>query len=165
MELLSLRLPPKSIAPAIAVVESGLHPYKEVKGSRVSDSVLREARGVLSVATRTLAAYQLAMAPKWLQHHSNGTDLRHVGVENAVVRIPKSKGHKCVCLSSAIIPEGKLAASGVTAISQAFREGGILLKEWKKETQRMYPNCPDLMQLIPDAKELTVAKLAEGGVS
>ena len=28
----------------------------------------------------------------------------------------------------------------------------------------MYPNLPDLMQLIPDTKELTVAKLAEGGV-
>ena len=34
----------------------------------------------------------------------------------------------------------------------------------EKETQRMYPNRPDLMQLIPDAKELTVANLAEGGV-
>ena len=96
------------------------------------------------------------MAPKWLQHHSNGTDVRHVGVENVIVRIPKSKeGHKCVSLSSAIIPEGKLAASGVTAISQAFCEGRTLLEEWKKETQRMYPNRPDLMQLIPDTKELT----------
>ena len=95
----------------------------------MSDSVLRGARGVLSVAIKTLAAYQLAMAPNWLQHHSNGTDLRHIGVENVVVRIPESKGHKCVCLSSAIIPEGKSAASGVTAISQAFREGGILLEE------------------------------------
>ena len=28
----------------------------------------------------------------------------------------------------------------------------------------MYPNDPDLMQLFPDAKELMVAKLAEGGV-
>ena len=133
MELLSLRLPPKSIVPAIAAVEAGLHQNREVKGSRISDSVLREARGVLAVATKTLAAYQLAMAPKWLQHHSNGTDVRHVGVENVIVRIPKSKeGHKCVCLSSAIIPEGKLAAPGVTAISQAFWEGRTLLEEWKK---------------------------------
>ena len=94
MELLSLRLPPKSIAPAIAAVEAGLHPNKEVKGSRVSDSVLRESRGVLSVVTKTLAAYQLTMAPKWLQHHSNGTNMQRVGVENVIVRIPKSKeGH------------------------------------------------------------------------
>ena len=95
MELLSLRLPPKSIASAIAAVEAGLQPNKEVKGSRVSDSVLRESRGVLSVVTKTLAAYQLAMASKRLQHHSNGTDVRHVGVKNIIVRIPKSKdGHK-----------------------------------------------------------------------
>ena len=155
MELLSLRLPPKSIAPAIAAVKAGLHPNKEVKGSRVSDSVLRESRGVLAVVTKTLATYQLAMMPKLLQHHSNGTDVQHVGVENAIVCIPKSKeGHKCVCLSSAIIPEGKSATSGVTAISQAFREGRTLLEEWEKETQCMYPNCPDLMQLVPDAKEL-----------
>ena len=56
MELLSLCLPPKSIAPAIAAVEAGLHPNREVKGSRVSNSVLREARGVLSVATKTLVS-------------------------------------------------------------------------------------------------------------
>ena len=66
MELLSLRLLPKSIAPVTAAVEAGLHPNKEVRGSRVSDSVLREPRGVLSVVTKTLAACQLAMAPKWL---------------------------------------------------------------------------------------------------
>ena len=133
MELLSLRLPPKSIAPAITAIQAGLHPNKEVKGSRVSDSVLRESRGVLSVVTKTIAAYQLAMSSKWLQHHSNGTDLRHVCVENVIVRIPKSnEGHKCVCLSSAIIPEGKSAASGVTAISQAFCKGRTLLEEWKK---------------------------------
>ena len=164
MDLLCLRLPPKSIAPAIAAVEAGFHPNKELKGNRVSDSVLRESRGVLSVTTNMLAAYQLAMSPQWLQHRSNGTDLRHVGVENVVVRIPKSKGHKCACLSSAIIPEGKSAASGVKAISQDFREGRILLEEWKKEAQRMYPNRPDLMQLIPDSKELTIAKLTQGGV-
>ena len=81
MELLSFRILRKSIVPAIVSVEAGLHPNKEVKGTRVSNSVLREYRGVLSVATKTLAAYQLAMAPKLLQHHSNGTDVRHVGVE------------------------------------------------------------------------------------
>ena len=34
----------------------------------------------------------------------------------------------------------------------------------EKETLRMYPNQPDLMQLIPDSKELIIAKLTQGGV-
>ena len=38
-----------------------------------------------------------------------------------------------------------------------------MLETWHEVTVREYPNRPDLILLLPNANELSVAKLAKGG--
>ena len=80
----------------------------------------------------------------FLQRHLlllNDTGSRHVRVDNVIVRIQKSKRHKCVCLSLAIIPEDISAASEVTVILQAFCDGLALLGGWKRALNVCIPSA------------------------
>ena len=96
-------------------------------------------RSVLLVTTKTLAAYQLAYVPEYIQHHSDGTERRQTKMENSILCIATDAGFKCVTLSSYILPEDGTAESCVTAIAQAFREGRELLDNWRDVTLHMYP--------------------------
>ena len=49
------------------------------------------------------------------------------------------------------------------AIQRTFKEGGERLDAWRKVTEREYPGRPDLLEMIPLATELTLAKLARKG--
>ena len=160
LEMLAHRTPPSCIAANILTIANSLHPNCDAVKTLPCVSVVRECRSVLLVTTKTLAAYQLALVPEYLQHHSDGTERRQIKMENSIIRIATDAGFKCVTLSSCILPEDGTAESCVTAIAQAFREGRELLDNWRDVTSRMYPNRPDLLALIPSSSLLTLAKLS-----
>ena len=125
---------------------------------------MRDCRSILAVTTKTLAAHQLSLAPTYLQHHSDGTALHQTQLENVVVRIAREGGYKYTTLNNCILPEDGCSDTIVTAISQAFREGRVHLKDWQETTKQLYPNCQDLLDQIALPLDLTLAKLADGGV-
>ena len=160
LEMLVHRTPPSCIAANILTIANSLHPNCDAVQALPCVSVVRECRSVLLVTTKTLAAYQLALVPEYLQHHSDGTERRQIKMESSILRIATDAGFKCVTLSSCILPEDGTAESCVTAIAQAFREGRELLDNWRDVTSRMYPNRPDFLALIPSSSLLTLAKLS-----
>ena len=110
----------------------------------------------MSITTKTLAVYQLDRAPAWLQHHSDGTDLRQQKLENSIVRVIREGGLKCIALSASILPEDGSAATCVSAISQAFAEGREHLRDWQAVAARMFPRRLELLCQIPQPNELTL---------
>jgi hypothetical protein len=85
LAMLSLHVPPTTIGKSIAIVANSIHPDERAIGSSPCTSITRKCCSVLSVTTETLAAHQLACAPLWLQHHSDGTNLRQLELENLIV--------------------------------------------------------------------------------
>ena len=164
LELLSHRVPPGKILACITSVANGIHPDGNVMKSSPCDRLMRDCRSILAVTTKTLAAHQLSLAPTYLQHHSDGTALRQTQLENVVVRIAREGGYKCITLTNCILPEDGCSDTIVTAISQAFREGRVHLKDWRETTKQLYPNRQDLLDQIALPSDLTLAKLADGGV-
>ena len=81
-----------------------------------------------------------------------------------VVRVAREEGYKCITLSNCILPEDGCSDTIVTAISQAFREDHVHLKDWQTVTERMYPDRQDLLDQIAKPSELTLAKFSDGGV-
>ena len=110
----------------------------------------------MSITTKTLAVYQLDRAPAWLQHHSDGTDLRQQKLENSIVRVIREGGLKCIALSASILPEDGSAATCVSAISQAFAEGREHLRDWQAVAARMFPRRLELLCQIPQPNKLTL---------
>ena len=49
------------------------------------------------------------------------------------------------------------------SILWSFQTGRQMLDRWQELTSRMYLNSPDLLARIPQANELKIAKLADGG--
>ena len=98
LELLSHRVPLVKIPAVITSVANALHPDGRAIGSSPCSRLMRDCRSVLGVTTKTLAAHQLAISAKWLQHHSDGTALRQTQLENAVVRVAREGGYKCITL-------------------------------------------------------------------
>jgi hypothetical protein len=45
-----------------------------------------------------------------------------------------------------------------------FKEGGKLLEEWRKVLTQLFPHRQDLIEMIPQANELTLTKLAKDGM-
>jgi hypothetical protein len=140
LELLSRRVFLVKIPAVIRSVANGIHPDGRAIGSSPCNRLMRDCRSVLGVTSKTLAANQLALAPKWIQHHSDGTALRQTQLENIVIRVAREGGFKCVTLTNCILPEDGYSETVVIAITQAFREGRIHLKDWRTVTDRMYPS-------------------------
>ena len=162
IKLLALRVPPSVIPASIIATTSAFQPNDNLVKNAPCVKLMRDSRGVLVVATKTLAAYHLARAPVYKQQHSDGTDRRQTKIENCIVRIACDAGYRCITLDSCILPEDGKATTCVTAIKQAYSEGREHLDDWRKVTSDMYPGRQDLLNQIPLFQELFVAKLAKG---
>ena len=164
IELLALRVPPSVIPASIMATTSAFQPNLNLVKNTPCVKLMRDTRGVLSVTTKTLAAYQVARAPIYKQQHSDGTDRRQTKIENCIVRIACDAGYRCITLDSCILPEDGKATTCVTAIKQAYQEGREHLDDWRKVTSDMYPGRQDLLDQLLLSQKLSVKKLAKGGV-
>ena len=88
---------------------------------------------------------------------------RQISMNNSIVRIASGGGFRTVTLNSAILLVDKTSEMLCQAIMRIFKEGREMLETWHEVTVREYPNRPDLILLLPNANELSVAKLAKGG--
>ena len=116
--------------------------------------------------TKTLAAYCLGNARSWKQLHTDETGRQQKQLVNVVINIINKAGDfKSICLSGSIIAEDSTAEEQSRSIIASFGEAGQLLREWKEVTSEMFPNCQDLIDMIPDPSDMSPTKLLGGMVS
>jgi hypothetical protein len=72
---------------------------------------------------------------------------------------------KSICLSGPIIAEDSTAENQSRAIISSLMESAQLLANWIKTTEEMYPDCDDLVNLIPKPSSMCVSKLLNGMIS
>lgn len=113
--------------------------------------------------TKLLAANILAKEPKWLQQHSDGTGIRQTQIGNNLVRIAEEAGYRTITLDNCILSKDETSECVRDSIITSFAEAARMLTKWREVTAIMYPGRQDLLDLIPLASELTIAKLAQCG--
>ena len=117
----------------------------------------------LPVHTKTLGAFQIAVAAEWIEHKSDETSRRDVTFGNSIVQIAGDREYKKVALSSDIVTKDGTREEQVLAIERTFAEGRKLLLHWRNITARMYPGNSDLLNRIPLPSKLTLARLHKNG--
>ena len=166
LELLSHHTPPSCIGPTILTVAKTICPNSKVVIDLPGVSFVRHCRSVLAYLTKMLAAYQLALVDKYLEHHSDGFHRRQTAMNNSVVRIAVEGGYRNITLNTAILLEDESSAvlTQATMIVRTFREGQVILKlkTWHEVTAREYPHRHTLIAKHPSPSELSLAKLAQG---
>ena len=162
VELLSHCTPPACISANILTVAELIHPNHSIVRELPSLSFIREWRSILKGLTMTLAAKHLAEAPEYKMHFSDGTSRRQTAIQNSILQVAGDAGYKTVCLSSSIIALNESSIGLTQAILRTFEEGREFLASWRKTTKELYPDKEYLVNQIPEAKLLTLAKLAHG---
>ena len=110
LEMLLLRTPLKSISANILTVCKLICPNYDIVKELPGSKFVRECRGVLTVETKTLGAYQIARAPKLIMHNSDDTSRRGITFGNSSSKIEDERGRRDVTLSSAIVAVDGTAA-------------------------------------------------------
>ncbi len=165
LEMLLHCTPPTCISANILTVVELLHPNNtDIVKELPWITFIRECRSILRVITKIIAAYQLASINEYKQLFTDGTSCRQTAIQNAVVGILTDGGYKMITLSSGILPENETSKSVTASITRTFEEGRSLLKKWRDITSQLYPGREDLLQLIPAADDLSLAKLSKGGL-
>jgi len=72
---------------------------------------------------------------------------------------------KSICLSGSIIAEDSTVEEISRSTIASFGEAGQLLREWMEVMLDMFPNCQDLLNMIPDPDDMSPTKLLGGMVS
>ncbi len=165
LEMLLHRTPLTCISANILTVVELLHLNNmDIVKELPEITFIRKCRSILTVVTKTIAAYQLASVNEYKQLFTDGRSRRQTAIQNAVVGILTDGGYKMITLSSGILLENETSKSVTASITCTFEEGRSLLKKWRDITSQLYPGREDLLQLIPAADDLSLAKLAKGGL-
>ena len=121
---------------------------------------------MLSLITKSLAAYSLSNVKVWKQLHTDETERRRTSLVNVVMTLLDNNDNlKTTCLSGSIIAEDKSSEEQSRSVISYFDEAGRLLKRWRDKTAEMYPNEPELLGQLPVPKYVTVTRLICGMVS
>lgn len=163
LEMLSHRTPPSCISANILSVCKIILPNHDVVKEVPSVDFIRSCRGTLSYLTKLLASAELGRAPVFLEQHADGTSRRQIEFYNNIIRIAVEGGFKNVTLDSCILTKNGTGEMQRDGILLSFQSGRIMIQRWRDLTAKLYPNRPDLLERIPKAHELTLAKLAHGG--
>jgi hypothetical protein len=127
---------------------------------------IKSLRTVLSIVTKTLAAYQLSHARNWKQLHTDETLRCQVSIVNVVISIINSDNELCtICRSGPIISKDGTADEQSRAIISAFNDSGRLLQEWRDMTSALYPGEDKLLAAIPNRDDMSPMKLIGGFLS
>ena len=164
IEMLSHRTAPSCIPQNILSVCEILLPQCQIIQALPAVNVVREARSVLSFTTKALAAYQLGRVPTFKQLFANGTSRRQTSIQNCIIGFLGDGGFKTVTLSNSILGVDDTATCITNSIVHLFKECGEMLDSWREVTKRMYPGRQDLIDQIPSSKDLSLGKMASGGI-
>jgi hypothetical protein len=109
---------------------------------------------------------RLAKSTVWKQLHTDETGRRQKQLVNVVINIINEAGDfQSICLFGSIIAEDSAAKEQSQAIIASFGEAGQLLHERKEVMLQMFPSRQDLLDMIPEPKDMSPMKLLGGMVS
>jgi hypothetical protein len=166
LELLASRCPPVSIQASILVMARSFFKGQDVVCELPCLKSIWNIQTVLLRTTKSLVAYRLGSADAWQQLHTDKTSRRQISLVNVVVGLIGSDGIlRSICLSGSIIAEDSTAENQSCANISSFTESSQLLANWIKTTAEMFPDCADLLDLIPKPNSMCVSKLLKGMVS
>eukprot|EP00956_Cyclotella_meneghiniana_P028916 scaffold68656_cov61-Cyclotella_meneghiniana.AAC.1 len=115
----------------------------------------------LYTVTKTLAAYHLADAKDWKQVHSDETSRRQTSLLNFLMGLlTQDNKFKAICIDLALISKNGTAPEQSRAVLTALRDCKILLQEWRTTTSSMFPDKPELIDLIPDPSLIDITRMA-----
>ena len=109
----------------------------------------------------TLAAKQIAPAPKILASHGDGGKRHGISIENNVLRLLEEAGYKHVCLKPSIICKDGTGEGICTGMVRAFSNGAKLLAGWRRVAKRMFPGDDSLEEEITPPGKLYLGRLAQ----
>ena len=113
--------------------------------------------------TKTIAAYEVALADDIIQAFFDGTSRRQTEFNNFVAKIKDiyRPGHfRKVTLDGCIIAEDGSAESTARAFKACFKQGGDHLNYLRQVFTEIYPDDHDILSTIPTGDRLSIAKLA-----
>ena len=93
IEMLANRTPPTCIQANIFAMSRALHSKQDIVRELPSVQHIKNMRTVLSIITKTLAAYRLGHATNWKQLHTDETSRRQVSIVNVVISIISIDNH------------------------------------------------------------------------
>jgi hypothetical protein len=94
---------------------------------------------------------------------TDGTGRRQTEMQNIIIGILTESGYCRVAIDGCVNSEERTSESVTAAIVATFRENGKLLEKWRSVFEELYPDRQDLLAKIPQAGELTLAKLVRDG--
>jgi len=151
LEMLSNRTPPACKQANIFAAAKALHPDIDVVKELPSLKHIKNLRTTLWLVSRTFAAFQIGNAKLLKQLHTDGTNRRQTSLVNVVVSfLTENDQLMTICLDGAIIAEDSTVDQQSRSILALFTESSRLLEKWHHETECMFPNCPNLLEAIPD---------------
>ena len=122
---------------------------------------IKNLRTALYTVTKTLAAYRLADAKDWKQVHSDETSRRQTSLLNFLMGLlTQDNKFKAICIDLALISKNGTAPEQSRAVLTALRDCKILLQEWRTTTSSMFPDKPELIDLIPDPSLIDITRMA-----
>ena len=164
--MLTNRTPPNCIQANIYAMARVLFPNQNIVIELPSLKHIKNLQTVLSLITKSLAAYSLGNAKVWKQLHMDDTERRRKSLVNVVMTLLDNDYYlKTICLSGLIIAKDKSSEKQSRSVISYFDEAGRLLKGWRDKTAEMYPNEPELLEQLPVPKDVTVTRLIGGMVS
>ena len=164
IELLSHPTPPSCISANILTIAEALLPDMQVVHELPGLSWIRDARGLMTYLTKTMAAYQLAIVETYDQLFTDGTSRRHTPMQNVVIGWMSEQGFKTLVLNNAILATNETGEAVTLSIIRAFKEGSKMIEIWREVTKRMFPDRDDLLDRLPLPTDLTLSKLAKGSL-
>lgn len=161
MEMLSNRTPPSCIQANIFAMAKVIFPEHTIIEALPSIKHIKNLRTAMYTVTKTLAAYQLGKAKQWRQCHSDETSRRQTSLLNLLMGVvTEDNEFKALCIDLAIIAEDGSAEEQSRVITmRVMKELAILLTEWRCTTLEMFPNRPELIEMIPDPSTVDITRM------
>ena len=155
--MIANRTPPSCIQANIYAMAKIIFPGQDIVKELPSINHIKKLRTSIYIIAKTLSAFQLGSAEELKQMHSDETRRRQVSLLNLLIGlIPKTKKLKAICLDLGLLAKDGTAAEQSRAIIQCFAGCCKLLEQWRDETELMFPNRLDLLQLIPKPETIDV---------
>jgi hypothetical protein len=164
--MLSNHTPPTCIQASIFAAAKALHQNIDLVKELPSLKHIKNLQTTLWLVTRTLAAFHIGNAKLLKQLHTAGTNRRKTSLVNVVISfLTENDELKTIYIDRAIIVEDSTAEQQSRSILGSFTESARLLEKWHHETECMFPNCPDLLEAIPDPFSMDITHMLGGMIS
>ena len=165
MEQLANRTPPSCICPNILSTLEIIIPKTQIMVESPSIRFVRYCRTVAVWCTKTIAAYEVALADDIIQAFFDGTSRRQTEFNNFVAKIKdiyRPDQFRKVTLDGCIIAEDGSAESTTRAFKACFKQGRDNLTYLCEVFSELYPDDHDILSTIPTGDKLSIVDCKAG---